>query len=166
MNVRLGLVLNHFIDEGKDVVALDSQQDERGTWVRVGGGVSPSDTTRVDEVLAIVLRDAMLVSVSTDEDVTVELSLHGSECLHVAPRDHLVTVDDANLKVVDLHHFSLWETWHFITVTLDDVCLAFCGSQVLEPLHHLLLEKCTVSIERREKWESYLPHESQRYRGR
>ena len=49
------------------------------------------------------------MSVSTDENITVKLSLHGSECLKIAPWDDLVTVDNSNFKVSDLHHLGLWQ---------------------------------------------------------
>ena len=79
----------------------------------------------------------MLVCVATYEDVTVELSLHGSECLHIAPRNYLVTVDNPNLKVVNLNNLGFGQACLFVAVTLHDMCLTFCGRQVLEPLNHL-----------------------------
>ena len=64
LDVGLRLVLNHLVNEGKDVVALDTKQDERGSRVGVCCGVCTRHTAWVDEVLAIVLRDAMLMGVS------------------------------------------------------------------------------------------------------
>ena len=88
----------------------------------------------------------MLVRVPADEDIAVQLSLHGSKGLHVTPRDNLVAVDNANLKVVDLDYFGFGQAWHFITVTLDNVGLTFSGSQVLKPLDHLLLYESRVNL--------------------
>ena len=69
----------------------------------------------------------MLVRVSTHEDVTVELSLNGSQSFVVAPWDNLMTVDDANLEVVNLDDFCLREAWYIITVTSDNMRLTFCS---------------------------------------
>ena len=79
----------------------------------------------------------MLVCVATYEYITVELSLHCSESLHVTPRNNLVSVDDPNLKVVDLHYLCFWQARLFVAVTLYDMRLTFCGCQVLKPLNHL-----------------------------
>ena len=64
MDVGLRFVFNHLIDKGKDIVTLDTEQYKGRSWVRVSCGVSSCDTAWVDEVLAIVLRDAVLVRVS------------------------------------------------------------------------------------------------------
>ena len=48
-----------------------------------------------------------------------------------------MTVDDANLKVVDLDDFSLWQTCELVAVSFDNVSLTFCGSEILEPLDSL-----------------------------
>ena len=64
LDARLRLVLDHLVNEGQDVVSLNAEQDEGGSRVRVGCRVSSRHTARVDEVLAIVLRDAVLVRVS------------------------------------------------------------------------------------------------------
>ena len=76
----------------------------------------------------------MLVCVSTDQDVAVKLSLHGGQCLHVAPRDNLMTVDDTNLEVMNLNYFGLGQSCHFVAVAAHDMGLTFCGSQVFKPL--------------------------------
>ena len=47
------------------------------------------------------------MGVAGDEDVAVKLTLDGSQSLHVAPRDDLMAMDDANLKVVDLDNLRL-----------------------------------------------------------
>ena len=137
MDVGLRFVFNHLIDKGKDIVTLDTEQYKGRSWVRVSCGVSTCDTAWVDEVLAIILGDTVLVCVSADEDVAVELSLHGGQCLHVAPRDNLVTVDDTNLEVMNLNYFSLGQSCHFVAVAAYDMGLTFCGSQVFKPLDRL-----------------------------
>ena len=140
MDVGLRLVLDHLVDEGKDVVTLHTQQDERRSGIAVSGGVSAGHTAWVDEVLAVVLSDAVLVCVATDQDVAVKLPLNRGECLHVAPRDHLMSVDNSDLKVVDLHYLRLWQACNLVAVSLDDVCLTFCGSEILKPLDSLVVK--------------------------
>ena len=108
LDVGLGLVLDHLVDEGEDVVALDAEEDEGGPRIAVGGGVGARHAARVDEVLAVVLRDAVLVRVAADQDVAVQLPLNRGQRFHVAPRNHLVAVDNSDLKVVNLHYFGLW----------------------------------------------------------
>ena len=76
----------------------------------------------------------MLVCVAADENIAVELPLHGGERLHVAPRDDLVPVNHADLKVMDLDHLGLRQVGHFIAITTHDMRLTFCSGQVLEPL--------------------------------
>ena len=141
MDVGLGLILNHLIDEGEDVVALDTKKDKRGARVAVGGRVGASDTTWIDEVLAVVLRDVVLVSMAAHQDVAVELSLHGGQGLHVSPGHHLVTVDDSDLEVVNLDDLRLGEALHLITVTAHDMRLTLRCGQVLEPLDRLIGNK-------------------------
>ena len=104
---------------------MHAKQNERGTRIRVGCRVSSRHATWIDEVFAIVLRDVMLVRVSTHEDVTVELSLNGSQSFVVAPWDNLMTVNDTNLEVVDLNDLCLREAWYIITVTSHNMRLAF-----------------------------------------
>ena len=137
LNIGLRFVFNHLIDKGKDVITLDTEKNERGAWVRISCRVSPCYATWVDEVLAIVLSDAMLMSVSTDKNVAVELSLDGSKRLHISPGNHLMAMNDTNLEVVDLDHFRLRQTRHFVAVASHYVRLTFCGSQILEPLDRL-----------------------------
>ena len=81
----------------------------------------------------------MLMCVSANEDITVQLSLNGSEGFHVTPRNNLMSMNDSNLKVVDLNDLSLRKACNFITVATHDMRLAFCGSQVLEPLDSLYM---------------------------
>ena len=137
LNVWLRLVLNHFVDEGQDVVSLHSEQDEGGARRTVCSRVRSRHATRVNEVLAVVLSDSVLVGMAADEDIAVELSLNASQGLHVAPRDDLVTVNDSDLKVVDLDHFGVGQAWNFVAVPLHNVRLAFRRSQVLQPLDSL-----------------------------
>ena len=56
----------------------------------------------VDEELAVILRDAVLVSVTAYENITVGLSLHCNESLHVTSRNNLVSVDDPYLNALQL----------------------------------------------------------------
>lgn len=69
--------------------------------------VGPSGRTRVDVELVLVLKRFKLVRVAGDEDVDVELPLQQRQAGHVAPRDHLVAVDEANLELAHRHHLLL-----------------------------------------------------------
>ena len=75
------------------------------------------------------------------QDIAVELSLHGSQGLHVTPGYHLMTVDDTDLEVVNLDDLCLGEALYLITVTADDMCLTLSCSEVLKPLNCLMLNK-------------------------
>ena len=141
MDVGLRLVLNHLIDEGKNIVALHTKKDKRGARVAVGGRVGSGDTSWIDEVLAVVLSDVVLVRMAANQDIAVKLSLYGSQGLHVSPGDHLMTMDDANLEVVNLDDLCLGEALHLITVTTDDMCLTLSCSEVLKPLNRLMENK-------------------------
>ncbi len=48
-----------------------------------------------------------------------------------------MTVDDANLEVMDLNYLRLGQARNFVTVSPHYVGLTFCGSQILEPLDRL-----------------------------
>lgn len=63
--------------------------------------------TRVDVELVLVLKRFELVRVAGDEDVDVQLPLQQRQAGHVAPRDHLVAVDEADLKLAHRHHLLL-----------------------------------------------------------
>lgn len=45
--------------------------------------------------------------VAGNEDVDVQLPLQQRQAGHVAPRDHLVAVDEADLKLAHRHHLLL-----------------------------------------------------------
>ena len=66
LDIGIRLVLTHLVDEGEDVVTLNTEEDEGRSWVGVGSRISARDTAWIDEVFAIVLCDAMLVGVTTD----------------------------------------------------------------------------------------------------
>ena len=135
--MRLWFIFNHLINEGQNVVTLNTKKDEWGSWAAVCRGIWTSHAARVDEVLAIVLGNAVSMRVPTHQNVAIELSLNCGESFHVTPGDHLVPMDDSNLKIMDLHDFCLGQAGDFITVTLYNVSLAFCGSQVFQPLDSL-----------------------------
>ena len=141
MDVGLRLVLNHLIDEGKNIVALHTKKDKRRARIAVGGRVGSGDASWIDEVLAVVLSDVMLVRMAANQDIAVKLSLYGSQGLHVSPGDHLMTMDDAYLEVVNLDYLGLGEALHFITVTADDMCLTLSCGEVLKPLNRLMENK-------------------------
>ena len=141
LDVGLGLIFDHLIDEGKDVVALHTKKDKRRAWVAVGGRVSAGDTPWIDEVLAVVLSDVVLVRMSAHQDVAIKLSLYGGQRLHVSPGDHLMTMDDADLEVVNLDDLCLRKALHLITVTANDMCLALSCGEVLKPLNRLMEKK-------------------------
>ena len=66
LDIGLRFIFNHLVDEGEDVVTLNTEEDEGRSWVGVGSRISARDTAWIDEVFAIVLCDAMLVGVTTD----------------------------------------------------------------------------------------------------
>ena len=141
LDVGLRLIFNHLIDEGKDVIALHTKKDKRRAWIAVGGRVSAGDTPWIDEVLAVVLSDVVLVRMSAHQDVAIKLSLYGGQRLHVSPGDHLMTMDDADLEVVNLDDLCLRKALHLITVTANDMCLALSCGEVLKPLNRLMENK-------------------------
>ena len=141
LDVGLGLVLNHLIDEGKNVVALHTKKDKRRARIAVGSRVGAGDAPWIDEVLAIVLSDVVLVRMATHQDIAVKLSLYGGQGLHVTPGDHLMPVDDTDLEVVNLDDLCLGETLNLITVTTDDMCLTLSCSEVLKPFDCLMENK-------------------------
>ena len=141
LDVGLRLVLNHLIYEGKNVVALHTKKDKRRARIAVGGRVGASDASWIDEVLAIILSDVVLVRMAAHQDIAVKLSLYGSQCLHVSPGDHLMTVNDTDLEVVNLDDLRLGEALHLITVTTDDMCLTLSCGEVLKPLNSLMENK-------------------------
>ena len=73
----------------------------------------------------------MRMSVSANQNVTIELTLHGGESLHITPWNDLMPMDYADLEVVDLDNFGLRQCSDLVAITFHDVRLAFRGSQVL-----------------------------------
>lgn len=61
----------------------------------------------IDVEFILVLESLELVSVARDEDIHVQLPLQESEAGHVAPRDHLVPVDQTDLELSHSHHLLL-----------------------------------------------------------
>ena len=75
---------------------------------------------------------------STDKNVNIELSLHGSESFKVTPRDHLMPMDQSDLEVANLYDFGLGELAHInVEITSDGMHLGLSRSKVLEPLKSL-----------------------------
>ena len=101
------LVVDELVEEGDNVVTLDSDQDEAGVRLAVHGRKRSSGGARVDEVLAVVLLNLLLVRMPADQDVTVELPLVSCECFHVTPGDYLVPVDESDLKIADFYDLGL-----------------------------------------------------------
>ena len=66
LDIGIRLVLAHLVDEGEDVVTLNTEEDEGRSGVGVSSRISARDTAWIDEVFTIVLCDAMLVGVTTD----------------------------------------------------------------------------------------------------
>lgn len=61
----------------------------------------------VDVELVFVLKRLELVRVPGDEDVDIQLSLEQRQTGHVAPGDHLMAVDETDLKLAHRHHLLL-----------------------------------------------------------
>lgn len=72
------------------------------------GAVGSSCRTRVYVKLIFILKCLELVCVPRDKDVNVELSLEECQAGHVAPGDHLMAVDESNLKLAHCDHLLLW----------------------------------------------------------
>lgn len=71
------------------------------------GIVGSGGRTGVDVELVFVLEGFELVRVPGDEDIYVELSLQQRQAGHVAPRNHLVAVDQADLELAHSDHLLL-----------------------------------------------------------
>ena len=99
--------IHQLVNECDDVWALNCNQDERGSGIRVLRTVSTSHTTWIDEVFAIVLSHRVLMGVPTDEDVTVKLSLNWGKSFNVAPRYDLVPMNQSNLNIANLYDLCL-----------------------------------------------------------
>ena len=59
------IVVGKLVDEGYNIIALHGDQDKWGLRWTIGRRVGSSDTTRVNEVFAIVLSDLVLMGMST-----------------------------------------------------------------------------------------------------
>ena len=80
------------------------------------------------------------MGVPADQDIYIELPLDGSKSLEVTPRNDLVTMNQTDLEVPDLHHLGLWQLGHVnVKVAPDCMHLRLCGSEVLKPLKSLKL---------------------------
>ena len=78
------------------------------------------------------------MGVPADQDIYIELPLDGSKSLEVTPRNDLVTMNQTDLEVPDLHHLGLWQLGHVnVEVASDGMHLRLCGSEVLKPLKSL-----------------------------
>lgn len=69
--------------------------------------------------------------VPRDKDVNVELSLEECQAGHVTPGDHLMSVDESNLKLAHCDHLLLWIVQVLIKVSSDDVHIPSEGFQVV-----------------------------------
>ena len=85
------------------------------------------------------------MGVPADQDIYIELPLDGSKSLEVTPRNDLVTMNQTDLEVPDLHHLGLWQLGHVnVEVASDGMHLRLCGSEVLKPLKSLQLIKLCI----------------------
>lgn len=66
--------------------------------------VSPCGWTGVDVKFVLVLEGLKLVRVARDENIHIQLPLEKGEAGHVSPWDHLVPVDQTNLKLAHRNH--------------------------------------------------------------
>lgn len=79
----------------------------RGVHLLLQCSVGSRGRARVDVELVLVLKRFKLVRVARNEDVDVQLPLEQRQAGHVAPGDHLVAVDQADLKLAHGHHLLL-----------------------------------------------------------
>lgn len=63
--------------------------------------------TGIDVKFILVLKRLKLVRVARDENIHVQLPLEKGEAGHVAPRDHLVPVNETDLKLAHSHDLLL-----------------------------------------------------------
>ena len=79
----------------------------RGQRLRVCGGVGSGGASGVDEELALVLKGLVLVGVSRDQDVAVQLALHHGQALAVTPGHNLMSMAQTNLEAANVDHLGL-----------------------------------------------------------
>jgi hypothetical protein len=66
------------------------------------------------------------MSVPAYQDIYIELPLHGSESLKIAPWDHLMAMDQADAEITYLDYLSFRQRLHiYIEVSLDCMHLRF-----------------------------------------
>ena len=149
--LNIDFFIDEFVDKCNDFITLDGDQDEAGARWAVCGWIGASSRPRVNKVLAIILYYLVLVGVPTDQDVHIELPLHGSKSFKVAPRYNLVTMDQTDFEVSDLHHLGLWQLSHVnVEVTPDCMHLRLCRCEVLKPLKSLKpIELCFLPLSTR-----------------
>ena len=64
--------------------------------------------TGIDEEFAIFFEGIELVSVTGDEDIDFEFPLNQSQTFIIAPRDNLVAMTQANVKLANCDNFLVW----------------------------------------------------------
>lgn len=69
--------------------------------------VGSSGWTRVDVELILIFKRLKLVCVPGDEDVDVQLPLEQRQAGHVPPWDHLMAMDETDLKLPHCHYLLL-----------------------------------------------------------
>lgn len=87
------------------------------------------------------------------EDVDVQLSLEQRQTGHVTPRDHLVAMDETDLKLAHCHHLLLRVVQVLIKVSSDYVNVSSKGLQVVIALLGAKVS-CTEDV-------LYLPRDQQ-----
>lgn len=79
------------------------------------------------------------MGVTANKNVTVKLSLDRGQRFNVTPGYNLMTVDQTDLKVSDMHNFCLREVWQLIKIAFHNVSLTFCSGKILKPIDNLNL---------------------------
>ncbi len=74
--------------------------------------------------------------VPRNEDVDIQLPLQQPQTSHVAPRDHLVAVDETDLKLANCDNLLLWVIQVLGTCEKDKQCYSLKNT----PASYLLLE--------------------------
>ena len=71
--------------------------------------VSTSDASWIDKPFSFVFIDFVLVRVSRDEDIDIELPLNHRQAVSITPRNYLVPMDQPDFKLSNLNDFGFRE---------------------------------------------------------
>ena len=138
-SIDLQLSVDYHVVENHDIVSLNCHENETGDGVAIQCRVAPSGTSRVDEVLSVVLLHPELVSVAVNQNVAIQFSLYTCQCFQVSPRSDLMSVDQSYFDSANCDDLGFWESREVIKLSFCCVHLRLGRRQGLKPF--LGLEK-------------------------